>query len=35
MHRGKIVAEGAPKELVARYGEEDLERVFLRIARGS
>jgi ABC-2 type transport system ATP-binding protein len=35
MHHGKIVAEGAPKELVARYGEEDLERVFLRIARGS
>ncbi len=34
MNRGKIVAEGSPRELVAHFEEEDLEKVFLKIARG-
>jgi len=33
MQRGRIVARGAPPELVARYGRETLEQVFLDIAR--
>jgi ABC-2 type transport system ATP-binding protein len=33
MKRGRLVDEGAPAELVARYGREDLEQVFLDIAR--
>ena len=34
MKRGRLVDEGAPEALVARYGREDLEEVFLDIARG-
>jgi ABC-2 type transport system ATP-binding protein len=33
LHRGRLVAEGSPRDLAAHFGEEDLERVFLRIAR--
>ena len=33
LHHGKIVASGSPKDLLARYEEQDLEQVFLRIAR--
>jgi ABC-2 type transport system ATP-binding protein len=33
MKRGRIVAEGAPDELIARFGRESLEEVFLDIAR--
>jgi ABC-2 type transport system ATP-binding protein len=33
MHHGRLVAEGSPTELLAQYEEEDLESVFLRIAR--
>ena len=33
LHRGRLVAEGSPRELLAQYEEEDLESLFLRIAR--
>src|SRR6185312_1578764 len=33
MRRGEIVDDGAPKELIARYGRQNLEEVFLDIAR--
>jgi len=33
MKRGRVVAEGAPAELIARYGRDTLEDVFLDIAR--
>jgi len=34
LKRGRVVDQGAPSELVARYGRADLEAVFLDIARG-
>jgi ABC-2 type transport system ATP-binding protein len=34
MRAGKIVDQGSPEALIARYGREDLEEVFLDIARG-
>ena len=33
MKTGKIVDRGAPDELISRYGREDMEQVFLHIAR--
>jgi len=33
LQRGKIVAEGTAKEITARFGDRDLEEVFLRLAR--
>ncbi len=33
MKGGRLVDQGTPMELVARYGEENLEKVFLSIAR--
>ncbi|OGR82199.1 MAG: ABC transporter ATP-binding protein [Elusimicrobia bacterium RIFCSPHIGHO2_02_FULL_57_9] len=33
MHRGKFVAQGSPKDLIAHFAEPDLEKVFLRLAR--
>jgi ABC-2 type transport system ATP-binding protein len=33
MHHGKLVAEGSPDQLLAQYGVQDLEAVFLRLAR--
>ena len=33
MKRGRIVDRGSPAELLARYGRDDLEEVFLDIAR--
>ncbi|MDR4479724.1 MAG: ABC transporter ATP-binding protein [Nitrospira sp.] len=33
LQRGKIVAEGTAKEIVARFGQADLEEVFLKLAR--
>lgn len=33
MRAGRIVEQGAPRELVARYGRDNLEQVFLDIAR--
>jgi hypothetical protein len=35
LKQGRVVDEGAPSELVARYGRDDLEQVFLDIARGT
>ena len=35
MRRGSIVDRGTPAELIARYGHDDLEQVFLDIARGT
>lgn len=35
LQRGKIVAEGTAQEIVSRFGEADLEEVFLRLARES
>lgn len=35
LQRGKIVAEGTAQEIVARFGKEDLEEVFLKLARDS
>jgi ABC-2 type transport system ATP-binding protein len=33
MRQGRIVDEGAPEALIARYGRTNLEEVFLAIAR--
>jgi ABC-2 type transport system ATP-binding protein len=35
LQRGRIVAEGTAQQIVARFGEADLEEVFLKIARES
>jgi len=35
MRRGRIVDQGAPAELIRRYGRHTMEEVFLDIARGS
>ncbi len=35
LQRGKIVAEGTTQEIVKRFGQEDLEEVFLKLARES
>jgi len=35
LQRGKIVAEGTAREIVARFGQADLEEVFLKLARES
>jgi len=35
LQRGKIVAEGTAQEIVTRFGQEDLEEVFLKLARES
>ncbi len=34
LRAGKVVDQGAPKALIARYGRENMEEVFLDIARG-
>ncbi len=33
MNKGRIVDQGAPRELISRYGRENLEEVFIDIAR--
>ncbi|MFO0730822.1 MAG: ABC transporter ATP-binding protein [Nitrospiraceae bacterium] len=33
LQRGRIVAEGTAKEIVTRFGQADLEEVFLKLAR--
>lgn len=35
LQRGRIVAEGTAREIVARFGQADLEEVFLKLARES
>lgn len=34
LHKGRIVAEGTPAEIVRRFEEHSLENVFIKIARG-
>lgn len=34
LRKGKLVDRGSPSDLISRYGREDLEQVFLDIARG-
>jgi len=33
LQRGRIVAQGTAQEIVARFGQQDLEEVFLKLAR--
>jgi len=35
MRVGKIVDQGSPTELIQRHGRDNLEQVFLDIARGT
>ena len=35
LKQGRVVAEGAPAALITRFGRDDLEEVFLDIARGT
>jgi len=35
LKQGRVVDEGSPEALIARFGREDLEQVFLDIARGT
>ena len=35
LQRGQLVAEGTAQEIVTRFGQEDLEEVFLKLARES
>ena len=35
LQRGKIIAQGTAEEVIAQYDEDDLEQVFLKIARES
>jgi ABC-2 type transport system ATP-binding protein len=35
LKQGRVVDQGSPAALIARYGREDLEEVFLDIARGT
>jgi len=35
MRTGRVVDQGAPRELILRYGSEDMEQVFLEIARSA
>jgi ABC-2 type transport system ATP-binding protein len=32
LSHGRVVADATPQEVAARYGESDLERVFLQLA---
>jgi len=34
MKQGRIVDQGSPRDLIERYGHDDLEQVFLDVARG-
>jgi ABC-2 type transport system ATP-binding protein len=34
MHAGKVVAEGSPAEVIAKFDETTMEQVFIRIVRG-
>ncbi len=34
MHRGRLIAAGAPAEIQAQFGERSLEQVFIKVARG-
>ncbi|RYD33375.1 MAG: ABC transporter ATP-binding protein [Verrucomicrobiaceae bacterium] len=34
LHKGEILTEGTPEQIVAHFDEEDLENVFIKVARG-
>ena len=34
MNKGRLIAEGTPSEIKTRFGEQTLERVFIKVARG-
>ena len=34
LHRGRIIAEGSPRDVVKGFRGENLEEVFLKVARG-
>jgi len=34
LQKGKIVAQGTAQEITERFGQRDLEEVFLKLARG-
>lgn len=34
LHKGEILTEGTPDQIVAHFQEEDLENVFIKVARG-
>jgi len=34
LREGRVVDQGSPQELLARYGRENMEEVFLDVARG-
>jgi ABC-2 type transport system ATP-binding protein len=34
MHKGKVLCQGTPEEIVHRFEEDSLEEVFIRVARG-
>jgi ABC-2 type transport system ATP-binding protein len=33
MHKGRFIAEGTPTQIIARFGTQNLEEAFIRIAR--
>ena len=33
LHRGRIIAEGTPSEVIRSFGRKNLEEVFLKVAR--
>lgn len=35
LHQGRILTQGTPAEIVAHFQEDDLENVFIKVARGS
>jgi ABC-2 type transport system ATP-binding protein len=35
LRQGRVVDQGSPAALIGKYGREDLEQVFLDIARGT
>ncbi|HPA19543.1 MAG TPA: ABC transporter ATP-binding protein [Verrucomicrobiae bacterium] len=34
MNKGRLIAEGTPSEIKAKFGEQTLEQVFIKVARG-
>jgi ABC-2 type transport system ATP-binding protein len=34
MHKGRIIAEGTPQQVMDRFKQKSLEEVFIRVARG-
>jgi ABC-2 type transport system ATP-binding protein len=34
LHKGRIIAQGTPREVVEKFEQKSLEDVFIRVARG-